>query len=170
MSFAVFHIPTLHGESGQAELNVFLRSHRVLKVERHFVPDGDHSFWTFCVDYLEATSGSVSGTGSKARATAVDYREVLKPEEFALFSALRDFRKQIAQAESIPVYVVFTNEQLAQIAQNSVSTKAELEKIDGVGGARIEKYGDRLLACLAQLRNSASIDKAADKATDKPAE
>ena len=155
MPFAIFHIPSLHAVESQTELNLFLRSHRVLKVERQFVADGEQSFWTFCVDYLDGAPNATGGSSqSSSTKTKVDYREVLKPDEFALFAKLRDFRKQVAQAESVPVYVVFTNEQLAQVVQQGASSLADLEKIDGIGGARAEKYGQRLLDSLAKLRVS----------------
>src|SRR4051794_14851410 len=78
----------------------------------------------------------------------VDYRERLKPEDFAVFARLRDLRKEIAQAEAVPVYTVFTNEQLAQMVQMRATTRAALEQIAGVGDARIEKYGARVLEFL----------------------
>jgi superfamily II DNA helicase RecQ len=75
----------------------------------------------------------------------VDYKEVLKPEEFEVFSRLRDWRKGVAEKDSVPVYVVFTNEQLAEMVKRRVSTKAALKEIEGVGESRIEKYGDAVL-------------------------
>lgn len=42
----------------EAEMNVFRRGHRVLAVEKEFVPDGEDSCWTFCVEYL--TRGALS--------------------------------------------------------------------------------------------------------------
>ncbi len=60
-------------------------------------------------------------------------------------------RKELAQAEAVPVYTIFTNEQLAQIVQKKARTKADLEQIAGVGDARIEKYGQRLLQFLSGL-------------------
>ena len=43
-----------------------------------------------------------------------DYKQVLKPEEFEVFSRLREWRKGVAEKEGVPVYVVFSNEQLAE--------------------------------------------------------
>jgi superfamily II DNA helicase RecQ len=74
---------------------------------------------------------------------------VLKPEEFEVFSRLRDWRKAVAEKEGVPVYVVLTNEQLAQIVQKKTNTKAGLKEIEGVGDARVEKYGDAILKLLA---------------------
>jgi hypothetical protein len=44
----------------------------------------------------------------------IDYKDVLKPEEFEVFSRLRDWRKSVAEKEAVPGYTVLTNEQLAQ--------------------------------------------------------
>ena len=124
-------------------MNAFLRSHRVLAVRKEFVSDGENSFWSFCVEYLESASAGMAPPGSKL--PKVDYKEVLKPEEFEVFSRLRDWRKGVAEKESVPVYVVFTNEQLAEMVKKKVSTKAGLKEIEGVGESRIEKYGDAVL-------------------------
>ena len=53
---------------------------------------------------------------------------MLKPEEFEVFSRLRDWRKGVAEKEGVPVYVVFTNEQLAEMVKKKVGTKAALER------------------------------------------
>jgi superfamily II DNA helicase RecQ len=152
MSFRTFRIPVSNPEPFEGPMNTFIQSHRILKVERHFVADGEHSFWTFCIDFMDGPGGASgeSGTAGSGR-SKIDYREVLKPDEFALFSRLRELRKELAATESVPVYVVFTNEQLAQVIQRRVTTRNAREQIDGVGGARMEKYGQQLLDCLSQL-------------------
>ncbi|MFI5387938.1 MAG: HRDC domain-containing protein, partial [Fimbriimonadales bacterium] len=65
-----------------------------------------------------------------------NYREVLDAEDFAVFAKLREIRKAIAQAEGVPVYTIFTNEQLAQIVQARASTESALEQVVGVGDGR----------------------------------
>lgn len=145
MQLKLFVVPVKNLDGAEAEMNGFLRGHRVLAVKKEFVPDGENSFWTFCVEYLDGTGGGPPGP----RAPKVDYKEVLKPEEFEVFSRLRDWRKAVAEKEGAPVYVVLTDEQLAQIVQKKTSSKAGLKEIEGVGDARVEKYGDALLQLLA---------------------
>ena len=81
----------------------------------------------------------------------VDYKEILSPDEFILFAKLRDLRKEIAQTEAVPVYAVFTNEQLSQMIQQEAKSKSEQSKLEGVGESRIEKYGARILELLVGL-------------------
>ena len=122
-------------------LNSFLANHCVLSVTREFLNVGENSHWCFCVDYLDAVASSKV---KNSRRTAVDYTELLAPDEFALFAKLRDLRKELAQAEGVPVYTIFTNAQLAQIVQSRATSKAELQIIEGLGDARMEKYGSRI--------------------------
>ncbi len=70
-----------------------------------------------------------------------------------LYAKLRDVRKQIAQTEGVPVYMVFTNEHLAKMVQKRIATQAGLEEIAGVGDARVVKYGARMLDFLHTLWN-----------------
>ena len=114
MAFRFFTIPIRSTEAAQAELNGFLRSHRVLSVERRWVVQGEGSFWAFCVDDLESSGApapSVPRDRDGQLRNKVDDRERLSPEDFAVFVRLRDLRKDMAQAEAVPVYTVFTNEQ-----------------------------------------------------------
>jgi superfamily II DNA helicase RecQ len=149
MPFKFFTIPIHDPGQAEAELNGFLRSHKVLAVDRRWVEQGASSFWSFCVDYLETSSGGGSDGRPAGQRGKVDYKEVLTAEEFAVFARLREVRKEIAAAEAVPVYTIFTNEQLAQMVQAKAKDRAALEKIAGVGDARIDKYGARMLEVLA---------------------
>ena len=52
MQMAFFSVPA-RGDAGlQEDLNVFLRSHRVLSVHREFVGQGENAFWALAVEYL----------------------------------------------------------------------------------------------------------------------
>jgi superfamily II DNA helicase RecQ len=147
MPFKLITVPIRDPGEAEEELNAFLRGHRVLSVSRRFVDAGVSSFWCFCIDYSEKPgSSSVSG-GHRAR---IDYKEVLKPEEFTVFAKLRDLRKELAQAESVPMYTIFTNEQLAKMVQNRAASQADLEKVPGIGEGRVAKYGSRILEVLTK--------------------
>jgi len=153
MQLKMFVPPIKNLGAAEAEMNGFLRGHRVLAVKKEFVPDGENSFWTFCVEYLDGTA-AVPASGR--RAPKVDYKDVLKPEEFEIFSRLRDWRKAEAATDGVPVYAVLTNEQLAQVVQKQVTSKTGLKEIEGVGDARVEKYGDALLKLLGELTTPSS--------------
>lgn len=85
MQLKVFILPIKNLGAAEAEMNAFLRGHRVLAVKKEFVPDGENSFWIFCVEYLDGGGAGALLPGGKL--PKVDYKEVLKPEEFEVFSA-----------------------------------------------------------------------------------
>ena len=147
MQVKFFQIPTSGCEAVEAEMNAFLRSHRVLKVDRELVQRETASAWAVCVEYLEGSVSGVAGPRGSGRGEdkKIDYKAVLSEGDFAVFSLLRDLRKTLAEAEGVPIYAVFTNEQLAKIAQSRAQSQADLAKVEGVGDAKIEKYGRRVL-------------------------
>jgi superfamily II DNA helicase RecQ len=142
IQYKFFTIPLKATREVETELNHFLRSQRVLTVHREFVSQGENSFWTMAVEYLSDGGGDTRKPLGKKR---VDYREVLPPDDFGIFVKLRDWRKQAAEKEAVPVYTIFTNEQLAEMAKRKVKSKAEMKEIPGVGEARVGKYGDAVL-------------------------
>jgi hypothetical protein len=45
MQLKLFILPVKNLDAAEAEMNAFLRSHRVLTVKKEFVADGENSFW-----------------------------------------------------------------------------------------------------------------------------
>lgn len=146
MQLRFFTIPVRGGDEVAEELNRFLAGHAVLAVDRSFVQDGGNSAWALCVSFEPAGAGRPQ-LGKRGK---VDYREVLSEQDFAVYARLRTLRKALAEAEGVPAYTLFTNEQLAEIVQRQVRTREALGQISGVGAARVEKYGESVLSLLRQ--------------------
>lgn len=62
-----------------------------------------------------------------------------------LFARLRFLRKQIADKENIPPYVVFNDATLEEMAQFTPTTKVEMLDINGVGERKLERFGDAFM-------------------------
>lgn len=148
MKFQFFSIAAQMPEHEQEALNTFCAGHRVVAVEKNFVSHGTESFWSVCVTYHEGSDKPSSSSSSKR--DRVDYREVLNEHDFALYAQLRDLRKSMAEQEGVPTYALFTNEQLANMVRQQVMTITALAEINGVGKARLEKYGDSFVNVLKQ--------------------
>jgi DNA helicase-2/ATP-dependent DNA helicase PcrA len=67
-----------------------------------------------------------------------------------LFDALAAWRKQRAHADAVPAYVVFHNTTLEAIAGVKPRSIAELSRVPGVGPAKLDRYGDEVLAVVGQ--------------------
>jgi DNA helicase-2/ATP-dependent DNA helicase PcrA len=66
-----------------------------------------------------------------------------------LFERLRAWRVARAAEEKVPAYVVFTDLTLQAIAEVRPSDQAGLLRVNGVGPAKIDKYGEDVLALVA---------------------
>jgi ATP-dependent DNA helicase RecQ len=68
----------------------------------------------------------------------------------ALFQELRALRKQIADEQQVPPYVVFADATLAGMAAQMPKDKWELLKITGVGQHKLARYGDAFLRVIKE--------------------
>jgi ATP-dependent DNA helicase RecQ len=96
----------------------------------------------------EQGPGLVSRPPARAAASpAAD--AVLSADEQGLFQALRRLRLELAREEDVPPYVVASDRALRDLVRLRPRTKAALLQAYGIGPAKVEKYGDRLLEALA---------------------
>jgi ATP-dependent DNA helicase RecQ len=73
----------------------------------------------------------------------------LTPDEEALFGRLREWRRQEAQRQALPPYVIFHDRTLAEIARRRPRTEGALSSINGFGAAKLERYGAAVLEVVA---------------------
>lgn len=148
MPFEFIQIPANGQGNAKEELNKLLRGGRIASVRKEFVANGEDSFWAFCIEFLDGSSGVMDKGRSATSGPKIDYKELLNEADFAIFARLRDLRKVISDKEAIPAYSIFTNEQLAAMVTGKVDSLTAMATIPGVGAARIDKYGGAFLASL----------------------
>jgi ATP-dependent DNA helicase RecQ len=67
-----------------------------------------------------------------------------------LFAHLRAVRKQLADAQGVPAYIVFGDAVLKEIAARRPRTPQELLAVPGIGPAKLERYGPALLQAIKE--------------------
>jgi len=75
-----------------------------------------------------------------------------------LFARLRFLRKQIADKENIPPYIVFNDATLQEMAQYMPTSNIEMLQINGVGSIKLERFGQTFMALIQE--HKASLAKA----------
>ena len=68
----------------------------------------------------------------------------------ALFEVLREVRARISREQKVPAYVIFHDATLAAIAEARPASLAALAEVPGIGRSKLERYGETILAALAQ--------------------
>jgi DNA helicase-2/ATP-dependent DNA helicase PcrA len=67
------------------------------------------------------------------------------PYDEELFEVLRTWRKDQAEAQSVPAFVVFSDATLEALAEVKPKDRRALQSINGIGKAKLDKYADELL-------------------------
>ena len=135
----IYSIPLIGGEALVDEMNVFLRSKKILQTESHITHDADRAYWSFCIKYIDDVAITDK---DKPR---VDYKQVLDEASFQRFLKMKEIRKKLANDEGIPAYAVFTDEELAGIAKLEERTLPKMKSVKGIGDKKIEKYGEHFI-------------------------
>ncbi|KOR33013.1 hypothetical protein TI05_03625 [Achromatium sp. WMS3] len=152
MLYRFFSIPALASEESEQLLNQFCAEHRIINTEKQFVNNGERSFWSICICYQPKNIASLPNNNIPKN--KIDYREILNEQDFTIYAKLRNLRKEIAEQEGVPLYAIFSNEQLANmVRQRSIDLKS-LSQIDGIGASKLEKYGNSFIHTLQiELQN-----------------
>ncbi|MDR0982538.1 MAG: HRDC domain-containing protein [Culturomica sp.] len=157
MQIKIVNIPMSDEGTMQAELNKFLATNRVLEVEKHFFQNASFCGWSFCVNYLLNNVSGTQGAASGSFKNKVDYKQVLGEKEFAVFSKLREIRKQLSTEEAVPAYAIFTDEELAGIAQLPEIKANKLTDVQGIGTKKVEKYGKIMIERLLNYQPTEEV-------------
>lgn len=71
-------------------------------------------------------------------------------EEDPLFNVLRALRKDIADREEVPAFVVFSDKTLQDMCLKKPTSREEMLEVTGVGAAKFEKYGEQFITCILE--------------------
>jgi ATP-dependent DNA helicase RecQ len=72
----------------------------------------------------------------------------------ALWDALREKRREIADKQNVPAYVIFHDATLMAMMEARPNTLQDMAKISGIGVHKLELYGATFLAVLNQFKDA----------------
>lgn len=131
-------------------LREFLAQREVLAVREHFFQCKHVPYMAVMVTYALEPSTPHSPPRDAAQGRRGTDRGVQVAEaDIPLYNALRDWRAERALRDGVPPYMVCTNQQLAAMIKARPQSMSKLGSINGIGKAKLEKYGQDLLALLA---------------------
>lgn len=142
MQIKFFTIPVIAEDAYSEEVNKFLRSVKVLEVNKDIVTIGKNVYWAICVTYFP--QHNMEEKSDLLHKGKIDYKNTLSNEVFQRFCMLRKIRKQLADEDAVPAFAVFTDSELSDIAKSNEVSVSVLKSIKGIGPKKIEKYGEKL--------------------------
>ncbi len=136
MQFKFFAIPVCSPEQDEEELNKFLRSHRVLTVERHFNPE--KAYWAVAVEY--ADQNPTAEAPPLHRREKTDFTIGMTEEEKERFEKYKNTRRRLATERGVPAYLIFTNDELSILAHVPVLNAETVRNVKGIAPSRLNDY------------------------------
>jgi len=124
----------------QNKMNEFLDSVEVKLTSANFVTNEKVNFWSAVVFY----------ESKKESKTVVDLDE-LTVEEEKIYSALRQWRKDLAEKLGWSAFRICHNSHLISIAKTKPETLDELKDVKSFGESRTTNYGDDIISLLNAL-------------------
>ena len=98
-----------------------------------FQHDG-HPYWTVLIEYEPLL----------AEEERRPHEPDLPEERRHLLARLQEWRKERAERDGVPVFLVATNAQLLEVARRAPTTLEALRQINGFGRKKVERYGKAL--------------------------
>ena len=151
MQVKIFTIPfnSQMGIFGDEEFNDFSKDKELLSVSDYLFHRDEIPYLTLVVKYKQASSASsnpvFTGKALDKNKNKEEWRKLLNDDTMPLFNTLRQWRSEKSKKDGVPPYVILNNKQLAEICQKRPQSKYDLMKVEGVGMAKAEKYGDDIL-------------------------
>ena len=117
---------------------------------------------------LTAFSKKVLFEGEKVQLTSVIKLNAEKQETTqvksrssanSLFEILRKLRSELAKDEAVPAYIIFSDAALRQMEIERPMSDQEFLAIDGVGKAKLEKYGDAFIKAIIEFQKTKTLKK-----------
>jgi len=85
----------------------------------------------------------------------------------SLFEFLRKLRAEIAKEEEVPAYVIFNDATLRQLEIQRPMSDSEFLAIDGVGKAKLEKYGHVFIKAIIEFQKIKKVKAKKENTTYK---
>ena len=150
-------------------LRAFMAGKEIVSLKEQFFFKDNVPYWSVMLMYKSKPSPIDLSKESqkKVEDKKDDYRSVLTEESTPLFNLLREWRNEKAKKAGSPPYILFNNLQLAQIAGKKPETLTQLASVEGVGRAKIKKYGEEILQIARTLKEQQKTEKS-EEGKEKP--
>ncbi|ALP52844.1 ATP-dependent DNA helicase RecQ [Candidatus Tenderia electrophaga] len=86
-----------------------------------------------------------------------------KAADQRLWDALRNRRRELAEEQGVPAYVIFHDATLAEMVERQPQTLEQLGRISGIGDRKLDAYGDAFLDVILEHSQPAAVTDTVDE-------
>lgn len=130
--FKIISIPFDRALKGFDEelINRFVLNKHIINYRSEFFSEGNDKYWSIFIEYAVALESQ-----------PVNVEIELNKDQKLLFEKLRIWRKERAEKDGVPVFVIGSNKEFQEIAKNSPKSLESLKSVKGFGTGKVSKYG-----------------------------
>ena len=129
----------------------FTKDKNLIEIRDHFFHHDGHPYLALVITYRpgELLVPDESSSAPRIARRDTDWRELLSDKALPIFNSLRQWRSARAKADGMQPYLISTNRHFAIMAESRPQSLEALQKIEGFGQSRAEKYGREILDILS---------------------
>ena len=164
MQVKVFTMPfnSQLGVFDDESFNDFTKDKELVSVNDYLFQRDEIPYLTLVVKYKQLSSATTIAFNEKRVEKNKDneeWRKLLDDDSMPLFNTLRQWRGEKSRKDGVPPYVILNNKQLAELCQKRPRSKYDLMKVEGIGKAKVEKYGDDILKITSYIEATKKTDE-----------
>ena len=115
------------------DLQKFLLNKQVKSIHPEFFRQQDRAYWAIYLEYDAVLKDTTSGT------------DAFDEPQRLLFKRLREWRREKAEQQGFPVFLIATNRELCDLVTQAPRSVQALQQIRGFGKKKVERYGQEIL-------------------------
>ena len=128
-----------------ASIKAFFAGKSLTSIKKSFFKQSGRYYWTFAIEYEQYSI-------EKSDEIILE-----SDKQKDVYIALKEWRNDLAAEKGNPPYVIFTNNQLKQIAIANPTNVDSIKNIRGIGSKKASEYANNVLAIISE--NSVKADE-----------
>ncbi|CAN2041859.1 HRDC domain-containing protein [Candidatus Magnetomoraceae bacterium gMMP-15] len=142
------------------DLTDFLLNKKIKTLRPEFFQLNGRAYWTVFVEYKTILD-------DKVQAVKMSQSKALNDAQKLLFQRFREWRKEKAKKNGVPVFIIATNSELIEVVKRNPSTMEALRQIHGFGKKKVEQHGKDILNIIKAFYEKKTIRPDASKSKQK---
>lgn len=133
------------------ELNKFILNKKIISKKLEFFTYNSKPYWSVLLEYehIHPVGAKHFSPDSNVKQTV----ENLSEPDKLLFQKLKDWRKETAEKQGFPVYIVANNKEMVTLVEKKPITLEALKNIEGFGKKKLDNYGKEIIEIIKNFKD-----------------